>query len=122
MMQCGGNCGKCGGCAKTLLLSPGEISLLQVLGQIPFLPVARKASDMTPVYLEDTRYSKEEYSLILQVLEQKSLIVLDYDKPLTGADMGAYAGYPVQGSMALTQRGQMVLDMLEKQGVQDDAD
>lgn len=119
MTQCSKNCGSCGGCAKALTLTDGEIDLLQTLGQIPFLPVARKASDMTPVYLEDTRYSPEEYSLILQALEQKNLISLDYDKPLSGADMEAYQGYPVHGSMALTQRGQLVLDMLDKQGVQD---
>ena len=75
---------------------------------------------MTPVYLEDTQYSKEEYSLILQVLEQKSLISLDYDMPLAGFDMSAYRGFPVHGSMALTARGQTVVDMLDKQGIKED--
>ena len=120
MTHCNGNCGSCGGCAKTLLLSPGEVTVLQNLGQIPFLPIARKAEDMTPVYLEDTQYSKEEYSLILQVLEQKSLISLDYDMPLAGFDMSAYRGFPVHGSMALTARGQTVVDMLDKQGIKED--
>jgi hypothetical protein len=120
MAQCNGNCGKCGGCAKALTLSEGEISLLQTLGQIPFLPIARKQEDWNPVYLEDTQYSQEEYCLILQVLEQKGLISLDYDKPLSGADMAAYASYPVHGSMALTQRGQSVLEMLETQGALDE--
>ena len=91
--------------------------MLQTLGQIPFLPVARKAADMTPIYLEDTAYSRDEYSQILQVLEQKGLISLDYDKPLSGMDMAAYKGYPVHGSMALTARGQTVLDILETQGI-----
>ena len=117
MAGCNGNCAACGGCAKQLTLTDMEIHMLQTLGQIPFLPIARKADDMTPVYLEDTVYSREESSLILQVLEQKGLISLDYDKPLSGVDMTAYAGYPVRGSMALTAKGQTVLDILETQGI-----
>lgn len=118
MAGCSGNCGSCGGCAKQLTVTEGELSILQKLGQIPFLPIARKASDMTPVYLEDTDYSREEYSLILQALGQKGLISLDYDQPLRGFDMAAYKGLPVHGSMALTQRGQQVLEMLDLQGIQ----
>ena len=120
MAGCSGNCGSCGGCAKALLLTQGEIDMLQKLGQIPFLPVARRADDMTPVYLEDGDYSQAEYSLILQVLETKGLVSLDYGKPLAGADMGAYKGYPVHGSIALTQRGQTVLETLERQGIQEE--
>ena len=116
-MGCGGNCAGCGGCAKQLLLTEGEITFLNTLGQIPFLPVARKAADMIPIYLEDTSCSKEDYSLILQALEAKGLIDLDYSKPLKGFDMTAYHGYPVHGSVALTQRGQQVVDMLDKQGI-----
>ena len=118
MANCNGNCGGCTGCAKQLSLSEGELHILESLGQIPFLPVARKADDMTPIYLEDESYTKEEYSLILQVLEKKGLISLEYD-PLTGADMSAYKGYPVHGSMALTARGQTVVELLETQGIED---
>jgi len=117
-MSCNGNCGGCSGCAKALVLTEAEIDMLKKLGQIPFLPVARKTDDMTPVYLEDSDCTQEEYSLVLQALEQKGLISLDYDAPLTGADMSAYKGFPVQGSMALTGRGQTVLDMLELQGIE----
>ncbi len=117
MAQCNGNCGGCGGCAKELLLSQQEIEILNLLGQIPFLPIARRADDMIPVFLEEAAHTKEEYSLILQVLEKKGLISLDYDKPLSGSPMAAYEGYPVRGSMALTARGQTVLDLLEKQGI-----
>lgn len=116
-MACGGNCASCGGCAKQLLLSEGEIAFLNTLGQIPFLPVARKADDMTPVYLEDTAYPTEQYSLILQALEAKGLVDMDYGKPLGGFDMAAYKGFPVHGTVALTQRGQLVVDMLDKQGI-----
>ena len=116
-MSCQGNCGSCSGCAKVLELTEGEIHVLLTLGQYAFLPIARRADDMVPVYLEDQRYTKEEYSLILQVLEQKNLISLDYDKPLSHADMAAYAAYPVKGSVALTARGQTVVEMLEIEGI-----
>ena len=116
MSNCSGNCSSCGGCGKELVLTQQEIHTLSLLGQIPFLPVARKAADMTPVYREDTAYSREEYSLILQNLEAKQLISIDFDAPLTGADMSAYKDYPVHGSMALTARGQQVLEILELQG------
>ena len=46
------------------------------------------------------------------------LIDISYD-PLPGADMRAYKGYPVHGSMALTARGQQVLELLEVQGYRD---
>ena len=62
-------------------------------------------------------HSAEEYSLILQCLEQKRLISLDYDKPMGNVNMSAYKGYPVHGTVALTQRGQLVVDMLDKQGI-----
>ena len=55
-------------------------------------------------------------SLVIQCLEKKMLIDLSYD-PLPGADMSAYTGYPVHGSIALTQRGQQVLELLEVQGI-----
>ena len=116
-MSCNGNCGSCSGCAKVLELTEGEIHILQDLGQFAFLPIARRADDMVPVYLEDARYSKEEYSLILQVLEQKRLISLDYDQALTHANLEAYDSYPVKGSMALTQRGQTVVETLEIEGI-----
>lgn len=123
MAGCNGNCGSCGGgcsgCAKELLLTEGEINVLQKLGQIPFLPIGRRADDMTPVYLEDGDFSREKYSLILQVLEKKGLISLDYDQPLKGFDMTAYKDLPVHGSMALTASGQTVLEMIELQGIRE---
>ena len=120
MAQCTGNCGSCGGCGRSLSLTPGELHFLKTLGQIPFLPVARKTSDMIPIYLEDNAYTKDEYSMILQMLERKDLIDIDYGYPLSNYDMSAYDGYPVHGSIALTNRGQKVLDTLEVQGVQED--
>lgn len=118
MGGCKGCTGDCGSCGKTLELSQGEMDLLRALGQYSFLPVARKADDMTPIYREEAAYTEEEYSLFIQLLERKQLIYLDYT-PLKGAKMGLYPEYPVHGSMGLTQRGQQVLDLLETQGIEE---
>ena len=115
MGNCGDNCGSCSGCARELILTEKEIAFLERLGQYAFLPVARTMGDLTPVYLEEG--DREEMSLLLQCLEKKGLISLDYDKPLGGFDRQAYAAYPIQGSMALTERGQLVLEMMEYQGI-----
>ena len=115
--QCSGNCSACSGCAGTLELTEGELHILTELGQFSFLPVARKACDMIPVYLEDTAYPPEEYSLILQCLEKKALIRMDFDAPLRGADMSAYSAFPVHGCISLTERGYSVLELLETQGI-----
>ena len=115
--NCSGNYANCSGCGKELELTQPEIDMLRTLGQIPYLPVARRADDPTPVYLEDTNQTPQTYSLLLQLLERKDLISLDYDSPLPGADMSAYASYPIHGSMALTQRGQAVLEKIEIEGV-----
>ena len=111
------SCSGCGGCGSQLELTEAELSMLEKLSSIPFLPIARRREDMIPVYLEDEDYTPQQYSAILQHLEIKGLITLDYDKPLSHCDMSAYSAYPVQGSMALTQRGQAVLDLLDKQGI-----
>ena len=123
-MSCNGNCascggcgGNCGGCARELLITPKELDFLQELGQVAFLPVARTMGDLTPVYLEEGEEKQEEYSLILQCMEKKGLISLDYDKPLGGFRSDAYRAYPIHGSIALTERGQKVLEMIEFQGI-----
>ena len=114
MGNCSGNCGACSGCARELVLTQKEMDFLNVLGQFAFLPVARTMGDLTPVYLEEG--DPEEMSLLIQCLEKKGLISLDYHKPLKGSDQTAYAAYPIRGSMGLTERGQKVLEMLEYQG------
>lgn len=111
-----GNCASCGGCARELVLAPQEIDFIRRLGEIPFLPVARKMGDLTPVFLEDGEEAAENNSLILQCLEKKGLISLDFDKPMKGFDDSAYASYPIRGSISLTQRGYLVLEMLDIQG------
>ncbi|MBO5952539.1 MAG: hypothetical protein J6Q53_00200 [Oscillospiraceae bacterium] len=115
--SCSGSCGSCSGCARELVLTEEEIATLRKLAQIPFLPIAKKANDTTPVFLEDTDYPTDRYSLILACLEKKGLIDLDYRQSLSGFDYRAYEGFPVHGSMALTARGQTVAEMLELQGI-----
>lgn len=112
-------CSGCGGCASSLELTEAEIDFLRLLGQVAFLPVARKLGDETPVCLEDGTGEPVQTSLMLQCLEKKMLISLDYAAPLKGADMGKYQAYPVRGSVALTRRGQQVLELLEIQGCQE---
>ena len=126
-MSCNGNCGSCGGCggncggcARELVITPREFAFLQELAQVAFLPVARTMGDLTPVYLEDGEENREEYSLILQCMEKKGLLSLDYDKPLRGFRDDAYAAYPIRGSIALTERGQKVLEMIELQGISEE--
>ena len=115
---CGGCCGKCGGCGSTLVLSAEEITMLRLLGQIPFLPVARSGSSMQPIFLEECELTPEKSSLALQNLEKRGLISIDFDQPLKGAYGPAYDAYPFKGSIALTILGQQALDLLEVQGVE----
>ena len=115
-MGCNGNYSSCSGCARELVLTQKEIDFLNILAQYAFLPVARSMGDLTPVYLEEG--DREEMSLLLQCLEKKGLISLDYDQPLGGFDETAYAAYPIRGSMALTERGQKVLELMEYQGIE----
>ena len=114
---CSGHCGSCGGCARELVLTEDELTVLGKLSQIPFLPIARRADDTTPIYLEDADFSPQHYSLILACLEKKGLIDLDYRQPLIGFSYDDYVGFPVHGTMALTQRGQTVLELLQLQGI-----
>ena len=115
---CGGNCGQCGGCAKELVLTEREINLLECLAQIPFLPVARKADTMDGVYLDEP--AEDKWTPVLACLEKKGLIDVDYHAPLSGFDYGAYKGYPVHGSMALTARGQSVIELMQLQGLREE--
>ena len=127
MSNCSGSCGSCGssgGCtacetcghANELLLTEEEIEFLRLLGQVAFLPVARKMGDLDPVYLEEGEAEKDRLGLLLQFLEKKGVVSLDYSQPLHGFDYSAYVGYPIRGSMALTERGQKVLELLDLQG------
>ena len=114
MHDCQSCSGGCGGCARELTLTQPELELLEILAQIPFLPVARTAGDETPICLEEGL--PQPISVILQLLEKKGLISLDFDRPLKNANLDAYTPYHLQGSMALTQRGQQVVELIDLQG------
>ena len=98
---CSGGCGGCSGCGLELELTEEEIA---------FLPVIQEKD--APVFPEEP--GKE---LLLQCLEKKGLISLDYDKPLKEYHTPAYDAAAIRGSMALTKRGQDVLELMEYQGV-----
>lgn len=115
--NCGGGCSGCGGCAKVLELTEGEVAMLQELAVYAFLPVARKADDMTPFYPEGESYSLEEYSAILIHLERKGLISVDYSAPVGAYPAELYGRWPVHGSVALTLRGQEVVEALQITGI-----
>ena len=117
MSHCDHCCGNCGGCDRSLLMTEEELALLECFAQTPFLPVARRADSETPIYLEEGDAAQN--ALTLACLEKKGLIDIDYHMPLVGFDYSAYAAYPLHGSMALTMRGQEVLDTLALQGFSD---
>ena len=110
-MGCSKNCGSC--CHGPIELTELEVRLLVLLGQVAFLPMARKPADEYPVCMELPQYDGEQTGLALACLEKRGLVDLCYDAPLKGADMSAYAGYTVHGSAALTARGQEAADGAE---------
>lgn len=117
--DCSGCKGGCSGCpgAGSLELTQPEVEFLRLLGQVVFLPIARRMGDETPVCLENGLPDAAQTSRVLLMLERKALVSLDYREPLKGAAYKRYAAYPVQGSVALTARGIRVLEVLEYQGI-----
>lgn len=111
-----GHCGGC--CGRSLELTAAEIRMLEQFSIYSFLPAAKNAADEYPTYLEENEYSIEEYGIILTLLEKKGLISIDYEKTLKNADLSAYEGFDCIGSMALTARGQQVVETLELQGIE----
>ena len=123
-MDCGasecGSCGGCGsrggGCRREIVLTPPEAALLLRLGEVAFLPVARRHGGETPVYLEETDYAPAEYGEALSWLQLKGLVRLDYDMPLKNFDYAAYGEDLLHGSAALTAAGQEAVEALELRG------
>lgn len=114
---CGHCCRNCGSCQPNndLYLTESELFLLQRFAQQPFWPVARRADDLNPVFLEGEDASADQVAL--QSLAQKRLIRMDYDLPLSNFDYTSYHAYPHKGSMALTALGIEVLELLDIQGI-----
>ena len=118
---CSGSCPGSSGCPGrdgSLSVTEEEVAFLRRMAQLPFLPVGRKMGALEPIFLEDGEEKREFYAGLLQCLEKKSLVSLAYDRPLKGYRGAWYATVPIQGSIALTQRGQTVLELLEYQGAQ----
>lgn len=114
------HCGKCcgGSCSsvREIVLSPLELSLLQLFSVYPFLPAARDKDGM-PVYFPDassdmSATSADDISACLYALEAKQIISVDEDIPIAGYDYSIYHDLPLHGSMALTAFGQDILDSL----------
>lgn len=119
--NCGGcaqsaGCSGCSGCGGALYLTPAEYDLLTQLAVLPFLPVGFNRRGKHPVCL-DTPGDPEQVTDALLGLERMGLISLDPEVPLQGFDYAAYADCPLQGSLALTARGQRVLDQLALEGI-----
>lgn len=113
--NCSGDCAHCGGCGASYVLTEAELDFLRLLGQVAFLPVARRGDDLTPIYCGEGAHKPEEFSAILQCLEKRNLIDIDFYMPLKGFD--SYGNYPLKGSCALTLQGQQVLELLDIQGI-----
>ena len=120
MSACDGGCGGCG-CPHepALRLTEAELAFLERLAVTPFLPVARRSSSETPVFLEDGEGALEASARTIRLLELKGLIDIDYHELLRGFDYAAYADYDLKGSLALTAEGIEVLELLDIQGVQE---
>lgn len=113
---CGGGCGGCGGCGRELELTQTEVELLRLFAQIPFLPVARRTDSQEPVFLDPGAGPAEAVGPAINALSRKGLIQLDYSLPLRNFDYSEYGPCLERGSMALTARGQAVVELLEIQG------
>lgn len=118
--HCGACCGggSCGGCGGELELTQTEIDLLHLFAQIPFLPVVRKDGSEYPVFLDDGIGTAQTLGPAITALDQKRLIQPDYDQPLQDYDYSDYEPCSQKGSMALTARGQAVVELLEIQGIE----
>ena len=101
-----GCCGSHGSCPhREIVITEGERDFLLLLGQSPFLPLARLVRKQAPgdgatlvlqapVYLDtpdDTPETVRETGTILLSLEAKRLITLDYDKPLQNGDYSMFS-------------------------------
>ncbi len=111
---CGAGCGGCG--SGDMYLTKLEIAILTRFAETPFYPVGHDMALTRPVCLEWDE-PEVDVSAALGGLRQKGLIEIDADEPLRGFSYGGYEKFPRHGSMALTARGQLVLDLMDIQGI-----
>lgn len=121
MGTCKDGCaGCCGGCGRpgVLELAQEELTVLRALGQVAFLPLARRTDSEEPVCFELAELSSGRAGLALLCLQKRGLVDIDYGAPLSGCGYAAYADYPVRGSAGLTARGLQALEVLEILGAE----
>ena len=146
--------GHCGGCGPTeLTLTRNQAGFLHLFAHYPFLPLVRflyhasreddlESIGLSAVYLErgdETLDQVKTTAAMLEALEEKQLITLDYDIPLSNYEYTLYENSLVfglfkdavaegakrpgflfdtadleTGSMALTELGQQVLEKLSE--------
>ncbi len=110
--------GGCSGCHfGEITLFREELMILLDLGQLAFLPILTRSENQGPVYAPAYPYSQGEtpsFSDLIRSLNQKGLLTIDPDIPLENADYGSFAsdGALRRGSLALTAKGQEVLDWI----------
>ena len=109
-------CGAC--CGGEVILCKEEVTLLSALAQLAFLPVFCREAEDTPGYLpvtDDCGLSPELFSQVIASLAFKGFLTADPDIPLSNVDYRAHSpGADLRfGSIALTARGQELLDFLE---------
>lgn len=120
-MCCGGNCSSraCSGCGA-VQLTRAECDLLLTFAELPFQPVVSRDGAGRPVlaYADEAagERSEEISPDVITGLADKFLIQVDYDIPLGNYDYRGFEDYPYHGSMALTYRGQQVVDELSISG------
>ena len=113
----GGCSAGCGGCGSgDMYLSELEITILTRFAETPFYPVGHDMALTRPVCLEWDE-PEGDVSDALEALQRKGLIEIDADEPLRGFSYGGYEKFQRHGSMALTARGQLVLDLMDIQGI-----
>ena len=118
--HCGKCCaGGCAGCAGVLQLTEEECGFLLRFAELPFLPAAAKQEAGPPVFLTGSG-EKEVSPETISSLANRGLIRVDYNIPLLNYDYAEYRAYPMHGSMALTMRGQEVIELLEIQGLEEE--
>lgn len=112
-----GQCGGCGGCCTQgeLILCQDEISVLLELAQYAFLPIIQKVINGDVWYVPIPDHEEiltENFSKAIISLEQKRLITIDPDIPLSNVDYGSLEKYKNArcGSVALTLQGQEAVD------------
>lgn len=97
-------------------MTPAEIAILKRLAEFPFLPLVKKyhtGDQFMPV----PDFISPEYKMALLALSSKGLISMDADFPLSNFDYAEYSKEYECGSIALTGRGQAVIDIIEVQGM-----